>query len=45
MSKYRDKWGDIWKLVADGDKAWVVRVKDGNIGGWQNGEGLIEVKS
>lgn len=40
MSKYRDKYGDVW--VRRGDY-YVVRLFDGNIGTWQNGEGLVKL--
>lgn len=38
--KYQDKLGDIW--VRSGSHK-VIRLKDGNIGLWRNGEGLIEL--
>lgn len=35
--KYIDEWGEIWVKIS-----WhkVLRISDGNIGGWFNGEGL-----
>ncbi len=37
---FKDRWGETWELLNDGYKFYVVRVRDGNIGGWFNGEGL-----
>lgn len=37
--KYQDQYGDIW-LRSGG---YVIRQKDGNIGGWFDGNGLIEL--
>lgn len=38
---YIDAWGDKWKLAKDfKGNLIVVRLKDGNIGGWQDGQGL-----
>lgn len=39
MNKYLDKWGDLWDRQGD----YVVRRKDGNIGGWFNGQGLVRM--
>ena len=43
-TQYVDKWGDTWRLIRDkyGELA-VQREKDGNIGGWWNGKGLIKL--
>lgn len=37
--KYIDRYGQIWVRIG---LKHVQRVKDGNIGGWYNGEGLSE---
>lgn len=40
--KYKDKYGEIWtKIYYNKDR--VVRISDGNIGGWFNGEGLTRI--
>lgn len=39
--KFRDTFGDIW--VWEGRSDYVVREKDGNIGGWYEGHGLERV--
>ncbi len=41
MQKYLDKWGELWEKIND----WQVRrISDGNLGGWQNGNGLTLVE-
>lgn len=37
--KYFDRWGDVWVRIG---LHHVVRSKDGNIGGWFNGKGLVK---
>lgn len=39
--RYRCKHGDLWVRQGDND---VVRLSDGNIGGWMDGRGLVEVE-
>lgn len=38
--RYIDAWGDIWERRKMAKNICVVRLKDGNIGGWFDGEGL-----
>ena len=35
--KYKDKYGKLWVRIS---KHLVIRISDGNIGGWFNGKGL-----
>ncbi len=39
LPKYIDRWNELW--VRFGWK--VIRISDGNIGGWFDGEGLIKI--
>lgn len=38
--KYLDEWGDEWVKPHD---LYVVRIRDGSIGNWQDGEGLTRI--
>jgi hypothetical protein len=40
LPKYKDKWGELWVKIS---QQRVIRISDGNIGGWFNGEGLEKV--
>jgi hypothetical protein len=42
---YEDKYGDIWRVHLSGGSPYLLRVKDGNIGGWFNGQGLVGRKA
>lgn len=37
MSKYKDKFGDLWIRI---DSSTVRRPRDNNLGGWFEGKGL-----
>lgn len=39
--KYKDKYGEIWKRIS-----WehVLRISDGNLGGWFDGDGLMPIR-
>lgn len=38
--RYLDKWGDEWRWPDDN---FVVRVRDGMVGNWYNGQGLTHL--
>lgn len=38
--KYKDIYGDVWNLIS---RTHVMRIKDGNIGGFFNSEGLTRI--
>lgn len=40
QAKYKDRYGDLWIRIND---YYILRLRDGNIGVWDNGKGLVEL--